>query len=620
MIYRTLIIVGTLLTGLYIYSISNTGLSDPIPFLAILLCLFSLIQIHLAEKNRSKVKKTQEELIENNLRLESIFSHSALGIWLADKDGNLIDANPKFQEMLGFAKEELLGISFLEFTNRDDFEKDKDFFRQQLKGKLPYTKEKRFRRKDGSIFIGKLCVSFVLDPSGDVSYAIANVEDITKEKLLKKDLEESKKRYRDLVAYSPEPIVVHRKGQIIFANNKAASLLGMSIKEILQRRIYDFISQSYHKKTNEVLTELQETWGETEIRNLTISAPNGRKITIEMTHKAIEYEGEPSILAIFRDVTARRKLEKSLRKANERYRFITENSKDMIAFLSPTGVYDFISASCRETLGFEPNELIGKNVFSFLHEDDVEKFEQRRLLLDEKKEDYFSLLYRYKIKNGGFIWLETVAKSLRNDKGEVESILAVSRDATQRMEKEASLESANDFLKMLSSMDGLTGIPNRRYMEESLEKEWERNKLHGTPLSAIMLDIDCFKQYNDTFGHLAGDDALKRVASTIRETVKRPRDLAARYGGEEFIVLLPETDTAGAMMIADTIRKTVRDLQIPHSASAVDEVVTVCAGYATIVPDNQFSPHHLLSAADAALYKAKRAGKNTNREKKDMSV
>ncbi|OCA85674.1 hypothetical protein A8F94_12420 [Bacillus sp. FJAT-27225] len=617
MIDRTLFIFAGLLATIYIYSTISTGMWNLLPAMFLLFLLCSILHLRLKEKYRADATRSREEFIEKQHRLETIFSHSALGIFLADKDGRLTFSNPKLQEMIGYSEQELQNLSFLEFTNKEDRLSAVEFFRMQLEVKLPYTREKRFLRKDGSIFIGKLTVSFALDSFGDVSYVIANVEDITKEKLLQQDLEESKKRYRDLVAYSPEPIVVHRNGQIIFVNKKASELLGMPIKDILNRPIYDFINQDDHKKTKEVLTELQETWGETEIRNFNISTPEGRRITIEMTHKAIEYEGKPSILAIFRDVTAKRKLEKSLWKANERYRFIIENSRDLIAFLTPEGNYDFASAACRETLGFEPEELLGHNAFSYMHEDDKDKIEQLALSLNQEKEDYFSLLYRHQLKQGGYIWLETIAKILRNDKGEVESILAVSRDATKRMEKEASLESANDFLKMLSSLDGLTGIPNRRYLEETLEKEWERNKLHETPLSAIMLDIDCFKQYNDTYGHLAGDDALKEVASTIRDTVKRPRDLAARYGGEEFIILLPETDSAGAMLIMDTVRKNIQSLQIPHRTSEVDEVVTVSAGYATFIPDYQLSPKDLLREADIALYKSKRAAKNTALPAKD---
>lgn len=606
--YRAIIVAMLMIPALLYIHIKNMDtLLALISHAAVAFCVYSLFQL---KKAKESAKLAREELIEKNKKLDTMFGHSALGIMVADKGGRLLDANPKFLEMLGYSMEELKTLSFIDLTVPEDREKDRELYELAVKKKLAYTKEKRYRRKNGEMFIGKLSASFVLGDDGEPKYAIAHVEDITKEKLLEKDLKESQKRYRDLVAYSPEPIIVHRDGIIIFANEKACDMVGMSMKELHQKSIYDFISPDYHRRTRDRLVELQNVLGEEETRHFKIIIPGGQKLTIEITHKAIEYEGLPSIQAIFRDVTERKRLEKDLRKATERYRFITENSKDVIAFLDSDGSYDYISSACRDILGYEPRELHGKNVFSFIHEEDAPELEKAQLenLLGVK--DYFSMVYRHRLKDGSYRWIDTVAKVLLNEKGEIDSFLAISRDATQRKEKEKSLETANDFLKVLSSLDGLTGIPNRRYFEEALEKEWERNKTNETPLSAIMLDIDCFKLYNDTFGHLAGDDCLKQVASIIRDALKRPRDLAARYGGEEFIILLPETDKAGALVIAETIREAVRKQEIPHLSSEIDSFITVSAGYATIVPDAQFSPKDLIREADIALYQAKRNGKN----------
>ncbi|WP_142752170.1 GGDEF domain-containing protein [Neobacillus piezotolerans] len=597
----------TLPALLYLHIKNMDTLLLSVSLAAIALCVHTLFRLNSAKQS---AKNLQNEIIDKNRKLDTMFFHSALGIMIADKSGQLLDANPKFIEMIGYTMEELKTLSFIDLTFPEDREKDRELYEQAVKKKLSYTKEKRYRRKNGEMFIGKLSASFILGGDGEPKYTIAHVEDITKEKLLEKDLKESQKRYRDLVAYSPEPIIVHRDGVIIFANEKACALVGMSMKELHQKSIYDFISPAYHSRTKVRLGELQNIMGEEETRHFKIIIPGGQKLTIEITHKAIEYEGLPSIQAIFRDVTERKRLEKDLQKATERYRFITENSKDVIAFLDPNGCYDYISSACRDILGYEPDDLIGKNVFGFIHEEDATEFEKAQLENLIGVKDYFSIVYRHRQKDGSYRWIDTVAKVLLNEKGEIDSYLAISRDATQRKEKEKSLESANDFLKMLSSLDGLTGIPNRRYFEEALEKEWERNKTNETPISAIMLDIDCFKLYNDTFGHLAGDDCLKQVASIIRDSLKRPRDLAARYGGEEFIILLPETDKAGALVIAEMIRESVRKQEIPHTTSEIDSYITISAGHATIVPDAQFSPKDLIREADTALYQAKRDGKN----------
>ena len=583
---------------------------QPVPLLATLLFLCTIWQLRLAKKHRSEAEQFRKELIEKNQKLESVFSHSALGIMLAERSGRILDANPKFLEMLGYTMEEIQTLSYIDFTYPEDREKDMKLYMEALQRKKPYSKEKRYIRKNGSMFIGKLSASFILDDNGIPKYVVGHVEDITKEKELEEHLKESQKRYRDLVTFSPEPILVHRDGTIIFANEKACKLVEISMEHLLGRSIYEFIRPEYHARTRQTLTELEDVKGEAETRHFEIIVPNGRRLIIEITQKAIIYEGAPSIQAIFRDVTERRRLEKDLRKATERYRFITENSKDLIAFLRPDGRYEYISAACEDVLGFSQEELVGKNAFSCIHEEDAAEVGSLKLGDIDGMDDHFTLIYRHRLKNGGYVWLETIAKFLLNEQGAVESILAISRDATKRKEREKSLETANDFLKMLSNLDGLTGIPNRRYFEETLENEWERCKATGSGLAAIMIDIDCFKLYNDTFGHLAGDDSLREVAAIIKKSVKRPRDLAARYGGEEFVIILPDTDLDGARKVAESIRQSVRERKISHTASEIDQFITISAGYASMVPGNDCTPKDLLREADSALYTAKRSGKN----------
>ncbi len=180
---------------------------------------------------------------------------------------------------------------------------------------------------------------------------------------------------------------------------------------------------------------------------------------------------------------------------------------------------------------------------------------------------------------------------------------------TIRRETE-NLAAANLELQRLSNLDGLTGIANRRLFEEFLGQEWQRAVRQREPLTLIMIDVDHFKFYNDTYGHQAGDDCLRRLADVLKANVKRTTDFVARYGGEEFIVVLPDTGADGAAEVAERLRAAVAALAIPHSASPVSDVVTVSLGTATVLPGPGGSPADIVAMADQAMYRAKQQGRN----------
>jgi diguanylate cyclase (GGDEF)-like protein len=199
----------------------------------------------------------------------------------------------------------------------------------------------------------------------------------------------------------------------------------------------------------------------------------------------------------------------------------------------------------------------------------------------------------------------------------VQSALRLKYEIDRRKEREKELleatrqlAEANWMLQRLSSLDGLTGVANRRRFDEVLEQEWRRALRNKTPLSLIFIDIDFFKVYNDTYGHLMGDECLKQIAKTLSGILNRPGDLVARYGGEEFVVLLPETDTSGAITIAETLRTKVEEMKIPHLKSECSNYVTISLGVATAIPSHDSSASWLIDKADKALYQAKQEGRN----------
>jgi two-component system chemotaxis family response regulator WspR len=190
-------------------------------------------------------------------------------------------------------------------------------------------------------------------------------------------------------------------------------------------------------------------------------------------------------------------------------------------------------------------------------------------------------------------------------------IMKLQRDEAYRAlrESQKKLAETNLELMRLANFDSLTGLANRRHFDESLNIEWKRAMRNRVPMSVMMLDIDYFKSYNDTYGHLKGDEVLRKVAGIIQKSLMRPADLAYRYGGEEFVLILPEISITGTKMLAENIRKNVEVLDIPHEGSKIAPHLTISIGIASIVPAGN-DPASLVSMADAALYRAKDGGRN----------
>jgi len=199
----------------------------------------------------------------------------------------------------------------------------------------------------------------------------------------------------------------------------------------------------------------------------------------------------------------------------------------------------------------------------------------------------------------------------------IRSALTLKKEIDNRKARERELietaellESANKKLQELSFLDGLTGVANRRYFDEAYANEWRRCLREKKPITVVLADIDCFKAYNDNYGHQTGDECLKKVALAVKKQCRRPGDLSARYGGEEFIVLLPFTDHDGGLFIAQNLRRCVENLAIPHAHSLAGSFVTVSVGLASETPNTGNNRESLLRCADEALYQAKNTGRN----------
>lgn len=218
--------------------------------------------------------------------------------------------------------------------------------------------------------------------------------------------------------------------------------------------------------------------------------------------------------------------------------------------------------------------------------------------------------YRALTRENGYVWIRDVVHVVRNAKGEVEALIGFMFDISERKKTEERLLVLQGELEALSFKDGLTNIANRRRFNASLELEWSNARRDRQPLSLLMIDIDYFKQYNDLYGHLRGDQCLVDIAQTLSLALDGPRDLAARFGGEEFVILLPGADADMAWNVAQRCQRMIQKQAITHALSPHDRRLTVSIGVGTIIPGEQANPSGFADSIDQQLYAAKKNGRN----------
>ncbi|MBB4004606.1 diguanylate cyclase [Aurantimonas endophytica] len=311
--------------------------------------------------------------------------------------------------------------------------------------------------------------------------------------------------------------------------------------------------------------------------------------------------------AMSRKLSIGREAELVVAASEARFRALAENTADLITWTDTTGRRVYVSPASRDVLGCEPVELINMRPRDLAHPDDVG-------IVDAMMAEVLAgravagVQYRVAHRGGGFRWVEVAGKPLEAGAGTV----FVMRDFTSRKMMESQLAEANLKLEKLASTDGLTGLANRRALDKQLDTEFARAVRAKTDLSFLLIDVDSFKAFNDTYGHPAGDECLRRIAEALEGNLRRPGDFTARYGGEELAAVMPATSAAGAFERAEVVRQAVRELAIPHSGSS-HGVVTISAGVATLTAGAGAELRDLaglIQSADVALYGAKAKGRD----------
>ncbi len=292
------------------------------------------------------------------------------------------------------------------------------------------------------------------------------------------------------------------------------------------------------------------------------------------------------------------------------YRTLLESTKAIPWKIDwATMKFAYIGPQIEKLLGWEQASWVSADDWaSRMHEEDREWTVNYCVSQSQSGIDH-EADYRALTKDGNYVWIRDVVHVVRKPDGEVESLIGFMFDISERKRIEDRLLTLQKELEELSFKDGLTDVPNRRMFDKVLKEEWIKAIRSNQVLSVIMVDIDYFKQYNDLYGHLHGDDCLKQVARILSTCMTHPCDFLARYGGEEFVFVLPDTDSASAEKLAERCRQEVVQRHITHD-SGIESQVTVCLGVCSTRPKQGDDPLAFLQCVDDALYQAKANGRN----------
>jgi diguanylate cyclase (GGDEF)-like protein/PAS domain S-box-containing protein len=341
---------------------------------------------------------------------------------------------------------------------------------------------------------------------------------------------------------------------------------------------------------------------------LEMSRKNGTTVCVETKASFIRDKNQRpvGIMGVTRDITERKQMEEKLHHEERRFRALVENSSDSIVVLDREGTVTYENPAFEKVLGFKSEERIGANGFELVHPDDLDHLANELIILfTDTNAPVVQFEVRLRHRDGSWRRFEAVGSNLVNN-NVVESIILNYRDITERKKMEDALLESERKYKALSIIDDLTQLYNSRYFYVQLEREIERSNRYEQPLTLLMLDLDNFKMFNDTYGHVEGDHVLLRLGQVIKRCL-RETDSAYRYGGEEFTIMLPMTTNAEGMVMAQRIQM---QLKKEVFSPVVDQqiYVTVSIGLAQYKPNEEM--RMFVHGVDQLMYQAKRNGRD----------
>lgn len=550
--------------------------------------LAQAVMSHLELRRTSRIAHEREQ------RLSTVIDAIPQKLWTVRPDGTNGYFNRRWCDFTGAKPGETDGSGWLDFVHPDDRERVTAQRLQAFQAGEDYQIEYRLRHHSGEYRWVLVRAQALRNSQGEIDVWYGTTTTIHRTRMAELARSESEQRYRALIDASTDAIwVADANGQITqgwgwdeMSEDHPNSYLGHGWLQalhpeeqsgILMRwRRTQMSGEPYEMEFRIRRCEGQYRW--TSIRAVPIRNPDG---------SVQEWIGTAT------DIHERKMAEEELRTSLGRLRLALQAGR-MVSWELNTETDNLTcSINSVDLLGVASGPL--EDLLAKVHTEDRDRV--RAFIQSAPDPGNDALEFRFVLPSGDMAWLE-----LRTEQVSPTRFVGIMFDITDRKENE-------EEVRWAAHHDALTGLPNRRAFEEVFEQEWRQAIRSGEPLSVLFVDADCFKQYNDRYGHAAGDDLLRTIGRTLEAQFRRPRDIAARYGGEEFVILLPDTDAAGALQRAEAMRKAVQALGVPHSEER-GGIATVSIGVATVHATHGGDRLGFLEAADAALYEAKAAGRN----------
>ena len=537
---------------------------------------------------------------ESEARFRAVVEKSSEVIVLTDGRGNYLYVSPPATALFGYSPDEYVGRRFSAFVHPDDCGRLEESSAWLL-ANPGETKDivVRARHKDGTWRWIEITARNLLAEPG-VRAVVSNVRDVTGRKIAEETLRESENKFKHLVEEASVGVYLIQGGVFKYVNAKCAEIFGYDAVEMIDR-----VKSADAWTAGEALPDGRTPWhfgaGQCRERQFKIAAKDGSVRHVETYCSSTTYRGRPAVIGTMLDITDRKVDEEALRWKTTFLEALVESTHDGILVIDSQGRRIMENRQTADIWKIPEGNLTEKERMAHFMSavKAPERLREKILYLSDHPDE--TMHDEIELQIGTIV--DTSSYPIIGEDGRRYGRIWTFRDITE-------LRRYWDMLVDLSTTDGLTELANRRRFDEFLDREWRRSMRDRTPLSLILMDVDFFKEYNDYYGHLAGDDCLRRFAGILRSLMRRPGDLVARYGGEEFACILPGADERGASALAEKIMRSINRLNIPHAASKAANRVTLSFGAATMVPKKGQSPEELVRLADHLLYSAKNGGRN----------